>query len=112
MIRSVFDLFALAVLFLALLVARPQLEGGGFVGSVSHHVVMLDDSASMQQRSGYIFTRQFLEIQHKEATWWRDACLAYFQSVNGPLSEFFHTANIFLYRSLYFENSLTRVISW
>jgi alpha-glucuronidase len=25
----------------------------------------------------------FLAIQQKEAQWWRDACLAYFQSVNG-----------------------------
>ena len=23
-------------------------------------------------------TRSYLEIQHKEALWWRDACLAYF----------------------------------
>jgi len=28
-------------------------------------------------------TRDFLGIQHKEAEWWRDACLAYFQSVSG-----------------------------
>ena len=25
----------------------------------------------------------FLAIQEKEAQWWRDACLAYFQSING-----------------------------
>ncbi|MCA8973311.1 MAG: BatA domain-containing protein [Planctomycetes bacterium] len=42
----------LAVLLLALLVARPQLGGGGLIGTVTHHVVMLDDSASMTQRSG------------------------------------------------------------
>ena len=29
----------------------------------------------------------FLAIQHREAQWWRDACIAYFQSVSGrPLS--------------------------
>ncbi len=49
----------LAVLLLALLVARPQLDGGGLIGSVTHHVVLLDDSASMQQRvgSGTLFSR-------------------------------------------------------
>lgn len=25
----------------------------------------------------------FLSIQHKEATWWRDACLAYFSDISG-----------------------------
>jgi alpha-glucuronidase len=25
-------------------------------------------------------TADFLAIQHREATWWRDACLAYFQT--------------------------------
>lgn len=44
----------LAVLFLALLVARPQLEGGGLIGTRTHHVVLIDDSASMQQRSGSV----------------------------------------------------------
>ncbi len=43
----------LAVLLLAMLVARPQL-GGGLVGAVTHHVVLLDDSASMQQQSGSV----------------------------------------------------------
>lgn len=42
----------LAVLLLALLVARPQLSGGGMLGTVTHHVVVLDDTASMQQLSG------------------------------------------------------------
>lgn len=28
-------------------------------------------------------TRTFLSIQHREAQWWRDASIAYFQSVNG-----------------------------
>lgn len=33
-------------------------------------------------------TRTYLEIQHKEALWWRDACLAYFMSVSKlPLPE-------------------------
>jgi hypothetical protein len=42
----------LAVLFLVMLVARPQLSGGGVLGTRTHHIVILDDSASMQQRSG------------------------------------------------------------
>ena len=42
----------LAVLFLILLVARPQLSGGSLLGTRTHHIVVLDDSASMQQRSG------------------------------------------------------------
>lgn len=31
----------------------------------------------------YTDVAAFLRIQEKEAKWWRDACLAYFQSVNG-----------------------------
>ncbi|MCA8963316.1 MAG: BatA domain-containing protein [Planctomycetes bacterium] len=42
----------LAVLLLALLVSRPQLGGGALFGSRTHHVVLLDDSASMRQQSG------------------------------------------------------------
>lgn len=42
----------LAVLLLVLLVARPQLSGGALLGARTHHVVVLDDSASMTQRSG------------------------------------------------------------
>jgi hypothetical protein len=42
----------LAVLLLIALVARPQLTGGGLIGARAHHVVLLDDSASMWQRSG------------------------------------------------------------
>ena len=42
----------LAVLLLVFLVSRPQLGGGSFLGTVTHHVVVLDDSASMTQRSG------------------------------------------------------------
>lgn len=41
----------LAVLLLVALVSRPQL-GGGLLGARTHHVVVLDDSASMGQRSG------------------------------------------------------------
>jgi len=41
----------LAVLLLAMLVARPQM-GGGLIGSRTHHIVVLDDSSSMTQRSG------------------------------------------------------------
>lgn len=42
----------LAVLFLVLLVCRPQLGGNVFGTSRTHHVVVLDDSLSMSQRSG------------------------------------------------------------
>ncbi|HEB54442.1 MAG TPA: hypothetical protein ENI87_14415, partial [bacterium] len=42
----------LAVLLLVSLVSRPQLGGGGLLGSRTHHVIVLDDSASMTQRSG------------------------------------------------------------
>jgi hypothetical protein len=42
----------LAVVFLALLVARPQLAGGALLGSRTHHVVVFDDTASMSQRMG------------------------------------------------------------
>jgi hypothetical protein len=42
----------LAVLLLIGLVSRPQLGGGGLIGTRTHHVVLLDDSASMTQLSG------------------------------------------------------------
>ena len=42
----------LAVLLLVSLVSRPQLSGGALLGARTHHVVILDDSASMTQRSG------------------------------------------------------------
>ncbi|HEX6812272.1 MAG TPA: BatA domain-containing protein [Planctomycetota bacterium] len=42
----------LAVLLLISLVSRPQLGGGGLLGTKMHHVVLLDDSASMTQRHG------------------------------------------------------------
>ncbi|MEE9126667.1 MAG: BatA domain-containing protein, partial [Planctomycetota bacterium] len=42
----------LAVILLVCLVARPQLTGGGLVDTRTHHIVVLDDSASTAQRSG------------------------------------------------------------
>lgn len=42
----------LAVLLLVSLVSRPQLGGGSVLGTRTHHVVVLDDSASMTQRAG------------------------------------------------------------
>lgn len=42
----------LAVLLLVGLVSRPQLGGGGILSSRTHHVIVLDDSASMTQRTG------------------------------------------------------------
>ena len=42
----------LAVLLLVSLVSRPQLGGGALLGSRTHHVVVIDDSASMTQRTG------------------------------------------------------------
>lgn len=42
----------LAVLFLILLVCRPQFAGTVFGAARTHHVVCLDDSLSMAQRSG------------------------------------------------------------
>lgn len=42
----------LAVLLLVSLVSRPQLGGGSLLGTRTHHVIVLDDSASMTQRAG------------------------------------------------------------
>lgn len=56
----------LAVLLLVALVARPQLGGGGLLGSKIHHVVVLDDSASMTQRSGS--TTLFVKAQDRVRT--------------------------------------------
>jgi Aerotolerance regulator N-terminal/CARDB len=42
----------LAVVLLVFLVSRPQLTGGGLVDTRTHHVVVVDDSASMGQRAG------------------------------------------------------------
>ena len=44
----------LAVLLLVFLVTRPQLAGGGLIAARTHHVVCLDDSASMAQRGGAV----------------------------------------------------------
>ena len=43
----------LAVMLLVMLVSRPQL-GGGITSTVAHHIVLLDDTASMRQRSGSV----------------------------------------------------------
>jgi hypothetical protein len=48
----VLALRTLAVLLLVFLVCRPQLGGSGLLGGRTHHVVVLDDSASMAQKSG------------------------------------------------------------
>ena len=48
----VLALRTLAILLLVLLVARPRLSGGAFGSDVGHHVVCLDDSASMAHRGG------------------------------------------------------------
>ncbi len=53
----------LAVLFLVFLVARPAPQGGSLLGTVTHHVVVVDASASMQQRSGS--TRLFDRAQER-----------------------------------------------
>lgn len=56
----------LAVLLLVALVSRPQLGAGGLLGSRTHHVVVLDDSASMTQRSGS--TTLFVKAQDRVRT--------------------------------------------
>ncbi len=56
----------LAVLLLVALVSRPQLGGGGLLGTKVHHVVVLDDSASMSQRSGS--TTLFAKAQDRVRT--------------------------------------------
>lgn len=55
----------LAVLLLVGLVSRPQF-GGGLLGTKVHHVVVLDDSASMTQRSGS--TTLFVKAQDRVRT--------------------------------------------
>lgn len=42
----------LAILLLVALVSRPRLGGGSILSSRTHHVIVLDDSASMTQRAG------------------------------------------------------------
>jgi alpha-glucuronidase len=60
---------------------------------VAHYTQGVDDVKHMQdtwrQLDGYIDPQRyqqvaaFLAIQEKEAQWWRDACIAYFQSMSG-----------------------------
>ena len=60
---------------------------------VSHYTQGVDDVKQMQATwshlDGYIDEERyrevatFLAIQEKEAQWWRDACVAYFQSISG-----------------------------
>ena len=56
----------LAVIFLVFLVTRPQLEGGkGLLQARTHHIVGLDDSASMAQRqgTGNVFTSGLAQVR-------------------------------------------------
>jgi alpha-glucuronidase len=41
------------------------------------------DMTGFVDRERYAEIKAFLQIQLDEAQWWRDACIAYFQSVNG-----------------------------
>jgi alpha-glucuronidase len=60
---------------------------------VAHYTQGVDDVKQMRETwthlDGYIDperyqqTAAFLAIQEKEAQWWRDACIAYFQSISG-----------------------------
>jgi alpha-glucuronidase len=60
---------------------------------VAHYTQGVEDVRQMRDTwrhlDGYIDSERynqvaaFLAIQEKEATWWRDACIAYFQSVSG-----------------------------
>nr|WP_229679387.1 alpha-glucuronidase family glycosyl hydrolase [Dyella caseinilytica] len=60
---------------------------------VAHYTRGVDDVKQMQETwrhlDGYIDEERyqqvaaFLAIQEKEAQWWRDACIAYFQSISG-----------------------------
>lgn len=60
---------------------------------VMHYTDGVDQVAQMRETwshlKGYIDDERyqqvaaFLAIQQKEAQWWRDACIAYFQSING-----------------------------
>lgn len=60
---------------------------------VAHYTHGVDDVKQMQETwrrmDGYIDDQRyqqvaaFLAIQEKEAQWWRDACVAYFQSISG-----------------------------
>ena len=60
---------------------------------VAHYTQGVDDVKQMRETwrhlDGYIDDQRyqqvaaFLAIQEKEAQWWRDACIAYFQSISG-----------------------------
>ena len=60
---------------------------------VAHYTQGVDDVKQMRETwrhmDGYIDDQRyqqvatFLAIQQKEAQWWRDACIAYFQSISG-----------------------------
>ncbi|RDS85660.1 alpha-glucuronidase [Dyella psychrodurans] len=84
---------------------------------VAHYTQGVDDVKKMRetwrQMDGYIDPERyqqvaaFLAIQEKEAQWWRDACIAYFQSISGlPLPPGFAPPQHSLqyYESLKFDN--------
>ena len=84
---------------------------------VAHYTQGVDDVKQMRETwshlDGYIDperyqqTAAFLVIQEKEAQWWRDACIAYFQSMSGlPLPAGFAPPRQSLqyYESLKFDN--------
>ncbi|WP_414648198.1 alpha-glucuronidase family glycosyl hydrolase [Dyella sp.] len=84
---------------------------------VAHYTQGVEDVKQMRQTwarlDGYIDpqryqqTAAFLAIQEKEAQWWRDACIAYFQSKSGlPLPAGFAPPQHSLqyYESLKFDN--------
>jgi alpha-glucuronidase len=60
---------------------------------VAHYTHGVDDVKQMRETwrhlDGYIDEERyqqvatFLAIQEREAQWWRDACIAYFQSISG-----------------------------
>jgi alpha-glucuronidase len=81
---------------------------------VAHYTHGVDDVKQMRetwrQMHGYIDEERyqqvdaFLAIQQKEAQWWRDACIAYFQSISGlPLPPGFAPPE----KSLKYYESLT-----
>ncbi|WP_233843850.1 alpha-glucuronidase family glycosyl hydrolase [Dyella sp. 2HG41-7] len=84
---------------------------------VAHYTQGVDDVKHMQETwrgmDGYIDAERYqqvaayLAIQEKEAQWWRDACIAYFQSVSGlPLPSGFAPPqhDLKYYESLTFKN--------
>jgi alpha-glucuronidase len=84
---------------------------------VAHYSQGVEDVKQMRQTwahlDGYIDperyqqTAEFLAIQQQEAQWWRDACIAYFQSMSGlPLPPGFAPPpqSLQYYESLKFDN--------